>query len=265
MNHDLAKRVQRVKPSPTLAVAAKATKMKAEGKDIINLGTGEPDFDTPKHIKDAAIAAIDAGFTKYTAVDGVAQLKEAVAAKFKRDNQLDYALNQILVSVGGKQSNYNLCQALLNPGDEVIIPAPFWVSYPDMVLLADAKPIIIEATPKTHYKMTPLQLEQAITPRTKLMFLNSPSNPSGVAYTMAELEALGEVLVNHPHVYIATDDMYEHILWNHTFANVGEQVVVLLLVAIAASLAIAVDSVSVSINNARTADVACSLRAMYVL
>ncbi|MGL6028862.1 MAG: aminotransferase class I/II-fold pyridoxal phosphate-dependent enzyme, partial [Legionella sp.] len=184
MDIALAKRVQTVKPSPTLAVAAKATQMRAQGLDIINLGTGEPDFDTPQHIKLAAIQAIESGYTKYTAVDGIPELKEAIRNKFKRDNGFDYQLNQILVSVGGKQSCYNLCQALLDAGDEVIIPAPYWVSYPDMVLLADGVPVIVPTTPAQRYKMNAQQLEAAITPKTKMLFLNSPSNPSGVAYTL---------------------------------------------------------------------------------
>ncbi|MGQ3889083.1 pyridoxal phosphate-dependent aminotransferase [Legionella sp. CNM-1927-20] len=216
----LANRVQQVKPSPTLAVAAKATQMQAQGLDIVNLGTGEPDFDTPKHIKEAAVAAIAAGFTKYTAVDGIPELKQAIRDKFKRDNGLDYQLNQILVSVGGKQSIYNLCQALINDGDEVIIPAPYWVSYPDIVLLAGGTPVIIPSTPTNRYKITPNQLKEAITPKTKLLFLNSPSNPSGVAYSIAELQALAEILQKHPQVLIATDDMYEHIMWSQPFANI---------------------------------------------
>ncbi|WP_392538491.1 pyridoxal phosphate-dependent aminotransferase [Legionella sp. 227] len=220
MDIALAKRVQKVKPSPTLAVAAKATQMRAQGHDVINLGTGEPDFDTPDYIKEAAIAAINKGYTKYTAVDGIPELKEAVKNKFKQDNGLDYQLNQILVSVGGKQSCYNLCQALLNPGDEVIIPAPYWVSYPDMVLLAEATPVIISTTPAQRYKINAQQLEEAITPKTRLIFLNSPSNPSGVAYTLDELKALAEVLKKHPQIIIATDDMYEHILWSQPFANI---------------------------------------------
>ncbi|KTD11926.1 aspartate aminotransferase [Legionella gratiana] len=220
MNIALATRVQKVKPSPTLAVAAKATQMRAQGHDVINLGTGEPDFDTPNYIKDAAILAIQQGHTKYTAVDGIPELKEAIKNKFKKDNGLDYQLNQILVSVGGKQSCYNLCQALLNPGDEVIIPAPYWVSYPDMVLLADAIPVVISTTPAQRYKINAQQLEQAITSKTRLIFLNSPSNPSGVAYTLDELNALAEVLKKHPQIVIATDDMYEHILWSQPFANI---------------------------------------------
>jgi len=216
----IANRLQQIKPSPTLAVAAKAAKMRAEGLDIIGLATGEPDFDTPQHIKDAAIAAIREGFTKYTEVDGIPELKQAVQQKFSRENGLDYTLNQILVSVGGKHSCYNLCQALLNPGDEVLIPAPYWVSYPDIVLLAEGVPVFIDSTPATRYKISPAQLEKAITPKTRLIFLNSPSNPSGVAYTLEELKALGQVLLKYPHVYIATDDMYEHILWSHPFANI---------------------------------------------
>lgn len=216
----LAERLQQVKPSPTLAVAAKAAKMQAEGQDVIGLGTGEPDFDTPEHIKKAAIEAINKGFTKYTPVDGIPELKKAVQAKFKEDNGLDYDLNQILVSVGGKQSIYNLCQAYLNKGDEVIIPAPYWVSYPDMVLLAEATPVIISTTPAQRYKITPEQLEEAITPKTRLFFINSPSNPSGIAYTYDELKKLGEVLKKHPDILIATDDMYEHILWSHPFVNI---------------------------------------------
>ncbi|ETO92163.1 pyridoxal phosphate-dependent aminotransferase [Legionella oakridgensis] len=216
----LADRIQQVKPSPTLAVAAKATQMKAQGFDVIGLGTGEPDFDTPGHIKQAAIAAIEAGFTKYTAVDGIAELKQAVKNKFKNDNGLDYELNQILVSTGGKQSIYNLCQAFLNDGDEVLIPAPYWVSYPDMVLLAGGKPVIISASSAQRYKITAEQLDAAITPKTKLFFINSPSNPSGIAYSYAELQALGEVLKRHPQVLIATDDMYEHILWSQPFVNI---------------------------------------------
>lgn len=220
MEISLAKRVLQVKPSPTLAVAEKAGQLRAQGLDIIGLGTGEPDFDTPAHIKKAAIAAIEAGFTKYTAVDGIPDLKQAVIEKFKRENQLEYQAKQILVSVGGKQSCFNLCLALLNPGDEVIIPAPYWVSYPDMVLLAEGKPVIIPTTLQAHYKITPAQLEDAITPKTKLLFINSPSNPSGVAYSLHELQQLGEVLKRHPQVLIATDDMYEHVLWSRPFVNI---------------------------------------------
>lgn len=216
----LADRLDPVKPSPTLAVAAKASQMRTQGHDVIGLGTGEPDFDTPLHIKKAAIAAIEAGFTKYTAVDGIPELKQAIRDKFKRDNGLDYQLNQILVSVGGKQSIYNLCQAFINAGDEAIIPAPYWVSYPDIVLLAEGLPVIIPTTPAQRYKITPEQLSTAITAKTKLFFINSPSNPSGIAYTFDELKALAEVLLRHPQILIATDDMYEHILWSQPFVNI---------------------------------------------
>lgn len=220
MEITFAERVLQVKPSPTLAVAEKAGQLRAQGHDIIGLGTGEPDFDTPEHIKKSAIDAINAGFTKYTAVDGIPELKQAIIDKFKRENQLDYQANQVLVSVGGKQSCFNLCLAFLNHGDEVIIPAPYWVSYPDMVLLAGGKPVFIPTTFKSHYKITPAQLEAAITPRTKLLFINSPSNPSGVAYSREELKQLGEVLKRYPQVLIATDDMYEHILWSRSFVNI---------------------------------------------
>ena len=224
MSNPLSERVQRIKPSPTLAVTAKANELKAAGKDVIGLGAGEPDFDTPDFIKEAGIKAIQSGFTKYTPVDGTAGLKKAIIAKFQRDNGLNYEPKQILVSCGGKQSFYNLAQALLNAGDEVIIPAPYWVSYPDMVLLADGTPVIVEAGIDQHFKITPAQLEAAITPRSKLVVINSPSNPTGVAYNAAELTALGEMLRRHPQVYIATDDIYEHILWTkekfHNILNV---------------------------------------------
>jgi aspartate aminotransferase len=213
MTIQLSDRVQAVKPSPTLAITARAAALRAAGKDVIGLGAGEPDFDTPDHIKAAAIEAINNGFTKYTAVDGTPALKQAIIAKFKRDNGFDYAPEQILVSCGGKQSFYNLAQALLNPGDEVIIPAPYWVSYPDMVILADGVPVIINAGAEQAFKITPAQLEAAITPKTRLFVINSPSNPTGMAYSRDELAALGEVLRRHPQVVIATDDMYEHILW----------------------------------------------------
>jgi aspartate aminotransferase len=209
----VSKRVQRIKPSPTLAVTARAAKLKAEGKDIIGLGAGEPDFDTPAHISAAGIAAIQSGFTRYTNVDGIPELKDAIIAKFQRDNGLTYQRSQILVSAGAKHTIFNLVEALLNPGDEVVIPAPYWVSYPDMVLLADGVPVIVEAGPAQGYKITPAQLEAAITPKTRLFILNSPSNPTGAAYTRAELAALGEVLLRHPGVVIGTDDMYEHIWW----------------------------------------------------
>lgn len=195
--------------------------MRVAGKDIIGLGAGEPDFDTPDHIKAAAVKAIEDGFTKYTAVDGTAGLKKAIIAKFKNDNGLEYTPKQVLVSCGGKQSSYNLTQALLNPGDEVIIPAPFWVSYPDMVLLADGVPVIIETNQAQHFKITPEQLQAAITEKTRLIFINSPSNPSGIAYSLDELKALGDVLQAYPKILIATDDMYEHILWQQgQFVNI---------------------------------------------
>ena len=221
MDIQLSSRVQRVKPSPTLAVTALAAQLKAEGKDVVGLGAGEPDFDTPEHIKRAAIEAIQKGQTKYTAVDGTPALKDAIIRKFKRDNGLDFAPDQILVSCGGKQSFYNLVMALLDAGDEVIIPAPYWVSYPDMVLLADGQPVIVSAGQDQGFKLTPEQLERAITPRTKLFVINSPSNPTGVAYSAAELTALAEVLLKHPQVLIATDDMYEHILFGGAeFVNI---------------------------------------------
>jgi aspartate aminotransferase len=209
----VAKRVQKVKPSPTLAVTARALALKAEGKDIIGLGAGEPDFDTPVHIADAGVEAIRKGITRYTAVDGTAELKDAIIAKFKRDNGLSYQRNQILVSSGAKQTCFNLCAALLDPGDECIIPAPYWVSYPDMALLADGVPVFVEAGPDQGYKITPEQLAAAITSRSKLFFINSPSNPTGAAYTKAELQALGAVLLKHPQIVIASDEMYEHIYW----------------------------------------------------
>ncbi|HNE91412.1 MAG TPA: pyridoxal phosphate-dependent aminotransferase [Agitococcus sp.] len=217
----LSDRVLSIKPSPTLAVTNRAAELKAAGKDIIGLGAGEPDFDTPEHIKAAAIKAIQDGFTKYTAVDGTAGLKKAIIAKLKRDNGLDYQANQILVSCGGKQSFFNLALAFLNKGDEVIIPAPYWVSYPDMVLIADATPVCIECPQSQNYKITPAQLEAAITPKTKLLVLNSPSNPTGMVYSKEELLALAEVLRKHPHVWVATDDMYEHIIWTkEPFVNI---------------------------------------------
>ncbi|MEN8108402.1 MAG: pyridoxal phosphate-dependent aminotransferase [Pseudomonadota bacterium] len=217
----LANRVQRVKPSPTLSITARVAELRAAGKDIIGLGAGEPDFDTPDHIKAAAIDAIQSGFTRYTAVDGTPALKKAIIAKFQRDNGLDYTLEQVLVSCGGKQSFFNLCQALLNTGDEVIIPAPYWVSYPDMVRLADAEPVVVHAGAEAGFKISPEQLAAAITDRTRLFVINSPSNPTGVAYRREELAALGAVLREHPQVLIATDDMYEHILWSaEPFSNI---------------------------------------------
>jgi len=209
----LSDRVNNIKPSPTLAVTNRAAELRAQGKDIIGLGAGEPDFDTPKHIKDAAIEALNKGLTKYTAVDGTPSLKKAIIDKFQRDNGLNYEPNQILVSCGGKQSFFNLALALLNPGDEVVIPAPYWVSYPDMVRIAEGEPVIVETEQSNRFKMTAAQLEAAITDKTRLIVINSPSNPSGVAYTEAELKELAEVLKKFPNVLIATDDMYEHILW----------------------------------------------------
>lgn len=220
-NTALSHRVQLIKPSPTLAVTNKANELKAAGKDIVGLGAGEPDFDTPAHIKEAAIKAINEGQTRYTAVDGTPALKKAVIDKFKRENNLTYTANQILVSSGGKQSFFNLSLAMINPGDEVIIPAPYWVSYPDMVMIAEGKPVILETTIENRFKVSPAQIEQAINSKTKVVVLNSPSNPTGVAYTLKELQAIGEVLRKHPHVYIVTDDMYEHILWTDSeFVNI---------------------------------------------
>jgi aspartate aminotransferase len=210
-----------IEPSPTLAISAKAAALKRQGVDVVSLGAGEPDFDTPEHIKEAAIAAIRAGYTKYTPVDGIPELKQAIVDKFKRENGLDYTVQQVIASVGGKQSCYNLAQAVLNPGDEVIVLAPYWVSYPAFALLSDAVPVIIEAGIDQHFKITPAQLEAAITPKTRLLYLNSPSNPSGMAYSREELIALGEVLLKYPKIIVATDDMYEHILWTpEPFVNI---------------------------------------------
>lgn len=217
----ISNRVQAIKPSPTLAVTAQAAELKAQGKDIIGLGAGEPDFDTPQHIKDAAITAIAKGLTKYTAVAGTPSLKAAIIEKFRRDNNLMYAPDQILASSGGKQSFFNLIEACINPGDEVIIPAPYWVSYLDIVLLAEGKPVVVTAGIEQNFKITSEQLQRAITPKTKLVVINSPSNPSGAVYTRSELAALGEVLRAHPGILIASDDMYEHILLDETpFANI---------------------------------------------
>ncbi len=213
MSLPVSRRVQRVKPSPTLAVTARAAKLKAEGKDIVSLGAGEPDFDTPAHIAAAGVEAIRRGHTRYTSVDGIIELKDAIIAKFRRDNGIEYERSQILVSSGAKQTIYNLCMAVLDPGDEAIIPAPYWVSYPDMVMLADGLPVMPFAGASQGYKITPRQLEVAITPRTRLVLLNSPCNPTGAAYTRAELQALGEVLLQHPRIVIGTDDMYEKIYW----------------------------------------------------
>jgi aspartate aminotransferase len=209
----VSRRAQRVKPSPTLAVTALAARLKAEGKDVIGLGAGEPDFDTPAHIAAAGVQAINSGFTRYTNVDGIVELKDAIIAKFKRDNHISYERKQVLVSTGGKQTIFNLCMALLDPGDEVIIPAPYWVSYPDMAMLADGVPVTPYAGPGQGYKITPAQLSAAITPKTRLLLINSPSNPTGAAYTAAEWRGLGEVLLQHPRIVIGTDDMYEKIYW----------------------------------------------------
>jgi aspartate aminotransferase len=217
----LSQRVLSIKESPTLAVTAKAARLKAEGKDIIGLGAGEPDFDTPQHIKDAAKKAIDSGFTKYTPVAGIPGLKKAIVAKFKRDNQLDYNEKQVIVGVGGKQCIFNLALAVLNPGDEIVVPAPYWVSYADIGMVAGAKPVIIECGIEQDFKLKPEQLQAAITAKTKLFMINSPSNPTGSVYTLDELKALGEVLKQHPHVLVATDDMYEHVnLTGQPFYNI---------------------------------------------
>jgi aspartate aminotransferase len=218
-----ASRLDRIKPSPTLAVTAKAKELEAQGRKIISLGAGEPDFDTPKHICDAAKQAIDNGDTRYTVVDGTPELKKAICAKMKRDHGLDYKPSQVTVGTGGKQVLFNALMASLNAGDEVIIPAPYWVSYPDMVLLAEGVPVFVECSEKQQFKMTPAQLEAAITPKTKWLILNSPSNPTGAAYTVAELKALTDVLLKHPHVWVMTDDIYEKIVYDgFKFATVAE-------------------------------------------
>ncbi|SDW41478.1 aspartate aminotransferase [Albimonas donghaensis] len=209
----LADSLARVKPSATIAVTNKARELKAAGKDVIGLGAGEPDFDTPDHIKAAAKAAIDAGETKYTAVDGMPELKAAICEKFARENGLTYTPSQITVSTGGKQVLYNALMATMNPGDEVLIPAPYWVSYPDMVLLAGGEPVAIDTSIDTDFKITPELLDAAITPKTKWLIFNSPSNPSGAGYTREELKGLTDVLMKHPHVWVMTDDMYEHIVY----------------------------------------------------
>ena len=210
----LAQRLSRIKPSPTIAVTNKARELKAAGKDVIGLGAGEPDFDTPQNIKDAAIAAIQSGDTKYTAVDGTPALKSAICGKFKRENGLTYTPQQITVGTGGKQVIYNALMATLDPGDEVIIPAPYWVSYPDMVVLAEGTPVIVPCTAENGFKLQPQDLEAAITPKTKWIILNSPSNPTGAAYTRADMKKVTDVLVRHPHVWILTDDMYEHLVYD---------------------------------------------------
>ncbi len=214
MSIKLSSRVQAVKPSPTLAVTARAAELRAAGRDVIGLGAGEPDFDTPEHIKEAARKALAEGKTKYTPVDGTPGLKQAVIDKFRRDNGLEFEADQILVSCGGKQSFYNLAQAILDPGDEVIIPAPYWVSYPDMSILAGGVPVLVHAGADQRFKITPAQLRGALTDKTRLLVINSPSNPTGMAYTADELAALGEVLRDYPKVVVATDDMYEHIRWD---------------------------------------------------
>jgi len=210
----LSATLSRVKPSPTIAVTTKAAELKAAGRDVIGLGAGEPDFDTPQNIKDAGIAAIAAGKTEYAAPDGILELKQAICAKLKRDNALEYLPNQISVGTGGKQILYNALMATLNPGDEVVIPAPYWVSYPDMVLLAGGEPVVAPATLENNFKLTPDQLEAAITPKTKWLIFNSPSNPTGAGYDRAELKALTDVLMRHPHVWVMTDDMYEHLAYD---------------------------------------------------
>ncbi|WP_133613057.1 aspartate transaminase [Dongia mobilis] len=219
----LADRLDRIKPSPTIAVTMKARELKAQGRDIIGLGAGEPDFDTPDNIKQAAIKAIQAGDTKYTNVDGTDALKKAIIAKFKRENNLDYKIDQITVGTGGKQVLYNALVATVNPGDEVIIPAPYWVSYPDIVHLAEGTPVFVECGQNHQFKLQPEMLEAAITPKTKWLILNSPSNPTGAAYTAEELKALAEVLLRHPHVWVLTDDMYEHLVYDDfKFATIAE-------------------------------------------
>ncbi len=209
----IADSLARVKPSATIAVTNKARELRAAGRDVIGLGAGEPDFDTPDNIKQAAIAAINDGQTKYTAVDGIPELKAAIAAKFKRENGIDYAPTQISVGTGGKQVLFNALAATLNPGDEVVIPTPYWVSYPDMALLAGGEPVILEADADT-FKIAPESLAASITPKTKWLIFNSPSNPSGAAYTRSEIRALADVLLEHPHVWVLTDDMYEHLVYD---------------------------------------------------
>ncbi len=217
----LSHRVLAIKESPTLAITAKAAKYKAEGRPIIGLAAGEPDFDTPQHIKDAAIAAINAGYTKYTPVSGIPALKKAIVNKFKNENGFDYAVNEVIVGVGGKQTIFNLCLAVLNAGDEMIVPAPYWVSYADIAMVAEAVPVIIDCGIEQGFKLLPAQLEAAITPKTKLVMFNSPSNPTGAVYNLAELQALGEVLMKHPNILVATDDMYEHVnLTGEKFYNI---------------------------------------------
>ena len=222
MSTILSNRVQKIKPSETLAVNEKAKQLKAQGVHIISMGSGEPDFDTPVNIQKAATQAIGAGETRYTSVDGTPQLKKAICEKFKRENGLEYPDNEVMVSSGGKQVFYNLCQAILNKGDEVIIPSPYWVSYPDMVLLADATPVFIETGLEQEFKITAEQLESSLNANTKLLVLNSPSNPTGAVYTKSEIESLGAVLERHPHVNVMSDDIYEHIRWeDDEFVNIA--------------------------------------------
>ncbi len=203
----------RVKPSPTGAVLSLVTELRAQGRDIISLGAGEPDFDTPEHIREAAVAAIAAGKTRYTPIDGTAELKAAIQSKFARENGLEYDLPDIIVSTGGKQALFNLCMAVLGPGDEAVIPAPYWVSYPDMVLLAEGRPVVVDTGIEQDFKMTPAQLDAALSAKTRLVILNSPGNPTGASYTRSELEALGTVIENYPDAVVVADDMYEHIYW----------------------------------------------------
>jgi aspartate aminotransferase len=219
----LAERLSRIKPSPTIAVSTKAAELKAAGRDVIGLGAGEPDFDTPPNVQEAAISAMRRGETRYTAVDGTPALKKAICGKFKRENGLDYQPSQITVGTGGKQVLYNALAATLNPGDEVIIPAPYWVSYPDMVLLCDGTPVPVACGPNAGFKLKPEDLDAAITPKTKWLILNSPSNPTGAAYTAQELKALAEVLLKHPQVWVMTDDMYEHLIYDgFEFATIAQ-------------------------------------------
>ncbi len=224
MSSFIASRLDKIKPSATLALAAKAQELKAEGKDVIGLSVGEPDFDTPEHIKDGAKKAMDEGKTKYTPVPGTVELRKAIVEKFKRENNLTYTAEQVIVGTGGKQVLYNAFMASLNPGDEVVIAAPYWLSYPDMVMLAEGTPVIVTATAAEKFKLTPEKLDAAITAKTKWVIINSPSNPTGAAYSKEELLALGAVLKKHPHVYILTDDIYEHLVYDdfkfHTIAEV---------------------------------------------
>jgi aspartate aminotransferase len=219
----LAESLNRIQPSPTIAVTTKARELKAAGRDVIGLGAGEPDFDTPDNIKEAAIAAIRRGETKYTAVEGIPELRDAIAKKFKRENNLDYKPAQTFVAPGGKSIIYNCLLATLNPGDEVIVPAPYWVSYPDIVLLGGARPVIVECSLEQGFRLTPEALEKAITPKTKWLIFNQPSNPTGACYTRAQLKALTDVLMRHPQVWILTDDMYEHLIYGgFKFSTVAE-------------------------------------------